>query len=174
MALRTLLVAALFALSALPASAEFCLLESKKSGEPVVYELSSPSCTGGNRLVFTRRQAAGGPSEPIETFITDSWPGFMGADQKCRDASVGARAVVDRPGSIIIGVTLGSKISFGSHQIWAYKKSCYSFRSKLADKTAESPKMEREDALKAIGAGESDMGELVDKLIELGEKARTR
>jgi hypothetical protein len=170
MALRYAVAAALVAASSLPASAEFCLLDSKmKSGEPVVVELGGPRCTGGNRLVFTRRYASGAPSEEIETFITDSWPGFMGADAKCRSAAAGAKIVVDRPGSIIIGVTLGSKIKFGSHQVWAFKGSCSVFRSRLLSKTAEG-KAEREDVLEAIGAGKSDMGELVDKLIELGEK----
>jgi hypothetical protein len=170
---RSLLAAALVVFSALPASAEFCLLESTRSGEPVVYELTAPRCGGGNRLVFTRRYASGGaPSEEHETFITDSWPGFMGADEKCRKAAAGAKIVVDRPGSIVIGVTLGSKISFGSHQVWAFKKSCSVFRSRVAEKVASDPKAEREDVLKAIGAGESDMGELIDKLIELGEKPK--
>lgn len=178
MASRYAALAVLSLSLASPATAEFCLLEGKSRGEPQIQELRGPRCSGGNRLIFTRRVNSGGYSEEAETFVTDSWPGFMGADKKCKTAEAGAKVVVDRPGSIILGVTLGSKIGFpgAGLKVYAFRGSCYSFRSKFAAKLRElkaaDAKAEYEDALEAINAGKSSLSELVDSLIEAGEKPR--
>lgn len=175
MAARTLAVSALtlaLAAAALPARAEFCFLDSDRDGNPIVWELGGAQCSGGNRLVFTRRYGPDRTSEKYETYLTDSWPGFMGADEKCAAAEKGARWMTDCPGSIIVGKTVMS-----GHQIWAFPKgSCSTFRSRFASKKAELAAQNGKDgaasekALEAVGAGESSMSELVDKLIDLGQK----
>lgn len=170
MAARTLVAAILLLSAVLPARAEFCFLDSERDGTPVIWELGGPVCAGGNRLIFTRRYGSDRVSEKHETFMTESWPGFMGADEKCRLAEKGAKFIVDRPGSIILGKTILS-----GHQVWAFKGSCstfrYKFTAKRADLVAQKGKenTSSEKALEAIDAGESSMKELVAKLIEIGQ-----
>jgi len=171
MAVRTLAVAGLLLAAAAPVRAEFCFLDAERDGTPIIYELGGPLCGGGNRLIFTRRYGPDRVSEKHETFLTESWPGFMGSDQKCQYAEKGARFIVDRPGSIIVGRTVLS-----AHQVWAFKGSCSTFRYKFAAKRSELVARNGKDAttsekvLEAIEAGESSMSELVDKLIEIGQK----
>lgn len=170
MAARTLVVASLLLSVVAPARAEFCFLDSQRDGTPVIYELGGPVCGGGNRLVFTRRYGPDRVSEKFETFMTESWPGFMGADEKCKLAEKGARFIVDRPGSIILGKTIMS-----GHQVWAFKGSCSTFRYKYTAKRAElvakdgKENTDPEKAMEAIDAGESSMKELVEKLIDIGQ-----
>jgi hypothetical protein len=170
MAARTLVVASLLLSIVAPARAEFCFLDSQRDGTPVIYELGGPVCGGGNRLVFTRRYGPDRVSEKFETFMTESWPGFMGADEKCKSAERGARYMVDCPGSIILGRTVLS-----GHQVWAFTASCSTFRSRFTAKRSEliakdgKENTSSEKAMEAINAGESSMSELVGKLIELGQ-----
>lgn len=170
--MRTPLILGLLAVVAAPVRAEFCLMThtSRQDNTPQVFELGGPYCAGGNILRFSRKYGPDRVSQNADQYVTDSWPGFMGADEKCQKAAKGAKAVVDKPGSIVLATTYAS-----APQVWAFKGSCYSFRSKLSAawetlKAKEGKDATYKKAMELAGAGEDSMGSLVDQLIALAEK----
>lgn len=156
-----------------PASAEICYFDGGKGFDPQAsfYELGGPACLSGPTLVFTRRYNASRYSENIETRLTDSFPGWGGAEEKCRQAVQGAKQLLDTSS---VSYVIGKAVMLGP-QVWKYKGGCASFRLKVSDLRREKGKdASYEDLFSAVGAERlggavsSDVGNFVDVLIERG------
>ena len=168
---RTPLVA-LLVLCALPASAEFCGFADRKDMAKF-RDLSGPSCRrNSNTLVFEDSSPPYSRhlSKDGSTHVTDTWPGFMGDEQKCMFAEKGARILGDKSKeSYLLGFApLGL-------QVYLFKGSCsslkYKFMSKLDELNGSDPKNTDniEKALEAVGAKYMSVRELASRLIEVGE-----
>ncbi len=165
-------LAALLVLCALPASAEFCGY-ADRNDMAKFRDLSGPSCRrNSNALVFENSSPPYSRhlSKDGSTFVTDSWPGFMGDEQKCMNAEKGARIIGDKTKeSYLLGF---APIGL---QVYRYKGSCSSLKSRLMPKldelNASNPKGAEniEEALKAVGAEYVSVRELASRLVEVGE-----
>ena len=164
---KKLPLALLLLACALPAAAEFCTLN-EHSGRINVMKLKKPRCSMDNDLRVTERANDNryGPDLPLENPITltDSWPGFMDGDKKCRKALSTAESLVFSGETYIYGTTmLGWKI-------FAWRGECDSltrqFQSKREALIAKGKKPSYEDVLEAMGAFEVSKGDLGERLVE--------
>lgn len=168
---RTSLVA-LLVLCALPASAEFCGFADRKD-MALFRDLSGPSCRrNSNTLVFEDSSPPYSRtlSKDGSTYVTDSWPGFMGDEQKCIFAEKGARIIGNKSKeSYLLGF---APIGL---QVYRYKGSCsslkYKFMAKLDQLNASDPKGTDniENAFEAVGGVRMSVSALASRLIEVGE-----
>ncbi len=170
MAPRTILAALLLA-AAVPASAEFCWFNGESRSSIELWRLKSPRCTMENQFVFDARANENryGPDVKEQTVMTGSWPGWGGADQKCAAARRGADKVLYGDETYILG-----KVVLGGHAVWSFAGDCEEFRRKFDAKRRElGESASYKKVFEAAGAEESDMGTLVDRLIE-GKKPKKK
>lgn len=160
---KTPLAALLLLAFAAPAAAEFCAFDGGRT-EIVVRRLKGPSCTMENALVFNSaaNENRYGADENKRTFLTDDWPGWGGADQKCATARKSADKLVYSDETYILGkaVLLGP-------QVWKFNGSCDTFKSRFQSKKASlGEKPSHEDVFEAMGAERISMGDLAERLVE--------
>lgn len=169
---RALVAASLIVLSALPASADFCHWKDGRSDDGVFRELDKPACKQDNTFQFLRAS----PPHPESwsrdgsTTVTDSMPGWMGADEKCAKAVAGAKLISYRTESYLVAVSiLGPRIFKLKQQCSTVK---YKFMAKYAELQRDNPKEAEnaEKALTAAGGEEISKNELIERLIEVADK----
>lgn len=173
---RALAAASLIVFCALPSAAEFCSYKSGTNSAAGFRELDKPFCkTQDNSFRFARAS----PSVPEywskdgSTYVSDSMPGWMGADQQCNKAVAGAKLVLYRTETYLVAYAVSGP------RVFKYKGTCsslkYKFLDKLAAKSAEGGKGDPKDdtveeALIAVGAEEVGPKGMLSRLIELAEK----
>jgi hypothetical protein len=107
------------------------------------------TCVQGTTLMFKQKD-----SDDVDTWITDSWPGWGGTAEKCAAA---AKSLKSWGKDILVVSTIGGKIGFPGVDKWGFletpHKSCYEW--------------------KASGAPEESLKDLkqvtLDELIEKGQ-----
>lgn len=147
-----------------PASAEFCAFDGSRT-EIVVRRLKGPLCTMENALVFSKltNENRYGADESKDTPLTGSWPGWGGADLKCAAARKSADKLVYSSDETYV---LGKAVLMGP-QVWRFKGSCDSFKSRFESKKASlGGKPSHEDVFEAMGAERLSMGDLAERLVE--------
>jgi len=171
---KPLLAFILFA-AASPAAAEFCSHKSGTNSAAGFRELDKPFCKQDNSFRF----ATASPSVPEywskdgSTYVTDSMPGWMGADQQCKKAVAGAKIVLYRTETYLVAYAVSGP------RVFKYKGTCsslkYKFLAKLADIGKGDPTEDTvETALLAIGAEEVGAKDMLSRLIEVAEAAEKK
>jgi len=173
---RALVAASLLALFAVPASAEFCSYKSGTNSAAGFRELDKPFCkTQDNSFRF----GTASPSVPEywskdgSTYVSDSMPGWMGADQQCAKAVRGAKVVLYRTETYLIAYAVSGP------RVFKYKGTCsslkYKFQSKLAEVGRGEPTEDTvETALLGVGAEEVGAKDMLSRLIEIAEEAEKK
>lgn len=168
---RTGVAALLIAFAAVPASADFCYWKDGRSDDGTFRELDRPACTQDNTFKFLRAS----PPHPESwsrdgsTTVSDSMPGWMGADEKCRKAVAGAKVISFRTETYLVAWALSGA------RIFKFKTQCstvkYKFMAKYAELQRDNPKEAEnpELALKAAGGEEISKNELIERLIEVAD-----
>ena len=169
---RITLVALLLA-AALPASADFCAYNSRE--ESKFRDLSGPECRReSNNFVFAYSSPGYSRhmSKDGSTYVTNSYPGMMGDEQKCIDSAKGARLLADTQETYLLAWAVSGT------RVFRFKGSCYALKDKFKDairKTsagAEPGDDVVEEALKAAGAEEIWMRTFVGRLIDVGQAGK--
>ncbi len=168
---RTPLVA-LFLLSALPAAADFCAYNSRE--ESKFRSLSDPSCRReSNNFVFDSSYPAYSRkmSRDGSTYVTNSYPGMMGDEQKCIDSAKGAGILASKAKDetyLLAWAVSGTRV-------FRWKGRCSELQEKFgpalrqASSGAEPTDDVVENALKSIGAEEIWMRTLIGRLLDVGQ-----
>jgi len=159
---------ALLLLPAVPAAAEFCTFDGSRN-EIVVRKLKDPSCNMENALVFNAaaNENRYGADEIKRTFVTDSWPGWGGADKKCAAARKSADKLVYSDETYILG-----KAVLMGPQVWRWNGSCDQLKSRFeSKKQSMGDKPSHEDVFEALKAERISMGDLAERLVE-GKKPK--
>lgn len=168
---RALVAASLIVFSAVPAFADFCHWKDGRNDDGTFRELDKPACKQDNTFQFLKASPAHDEkwSRDGSTTITDSMPGWMGADEKCRKAVAGAKVISYRTESYLVAVSmLGPRI-------FKFKVQCstvkYKFMEKYAQFQRDNPKdaENAEKALNAAGGEEISKGDLIERLIEVAD-----
>jgi hypothetical protein len=169
---RTLVIAALLVFASLPASAEFCGYADRKDMEKF-RDLSGPECRrDSNTFVFRHSSPSYSRtlSKDGSTYVTDSFPGFMGDEQKCMNSEKGARILGEKSKESYLLAFAPSGL-----RVFRWKGSCWSLKDKFLPALARFQSTDAktqdsaENAFKAIGAKEISVRALTSRLIEVGE-----
>lgn len=118
--MRRALALWLLAAAASPAAATTCLVEKDRT----VVLLFAPSCVQGQTLMYRQKNG-----DSVDTWITESWPGWGGGEDKCKAA---VRALKDWRKDLLVLSTLGGKIGFPGVDKYGFvetPRSCYELRS---------------------------------------------
>ncbi len=172
---KKLPLALLLLAAALPASADFCAYNSRE--ESRFRDLAGPECRReSNNLVFAVSYPAYSKhmSKDGSTYVTNSYPGLMGDEQKCMDAAKGARIMADHDSNRATKESYLLAWAVSGTRVFRWKGSCSSLKDKFGPAVKEAAKGAEPgddtvaDALKAIGAEEIWTRTFVERLIDVG------